>query len=337
MLLQTNSYIVPKEKRAEHARLMRRFRQILNRIGCDNFEVYEQVGANWGNSTATGRFVQIMRFRDRKHQLAVQAGERTDPTAQELIAEFCELVNYPYQQQNGFFAVGFYTSVLPVAPVRVSPPPAQAAETPTQEQAEDAAAVAGAAEEFQVEDTEAPAEMPAQETSEEKFSQQPSFAGAPLETSGQEGGTFEQIPLDDEQGASTEEETSGVDIFTQEPAEDEEEQSGFVKDQPAPAEQVEEADDWSLMNEARAIDDSEDVAEEESIGIDLHAEPANHQDRPAAPAPVGATEPPSNGEPEIDLGLDDEEPDDLAGMADRLAEVEEEQPRSKPRPPIRRR
>jgi hypothetical protein len=116
MLLQTNSYIVPKERRAEHARLMRRFRQILNNLGCDNFEVYEQVGANWSNTETSGRFVQIMRFRDRKHQLAVQNAERSDPAAQQLIAEFVELVNYPYQQQQGQFAVGFYSSVLPVAP-----------------------------------------------------------------------------------------------------------------------------------------------------------------------------------------------------------------------------
>src|SRR5207302_9713660 len=33
-----------------------------------------------------------------------------------LIAEFCDLINYPYQQQQGQFAVGFYSSVLPVAP-----------------------------------------------------------------------------------------------------------------------------------------------------------------------------------------------------------------------------
>lgn len=118
MLLQTNSYIVPKEKRAEHARLMRRFRQILNSLGCDNFEIYEQVGANWSSGQATGRCVQIMRFRDRKHQLAVQNAERSDPAAQKLIAEFCDLINYPYQQQQGQFAVGFYSSVLPVAPAR---------------------------------------------------------------------------------------------------------------------------------------------------------------------------------------------------------------------------
>lgn len=118
MLLQTNSYIVPKEKRAEHARLIRRFRQTLARLGCDSFEIYEQVGHNW-SSGETGRFVQIMRFRDRRHQLAVQGAERTDATAQALIAEFCELINFPYQQQQGLFAVGFYQGVLPMNLSRV--------------------------------------------------------------------------------------------------------------------------------------------------------------------------------------------------------------------------
>ena len=119
MLLQTNSYIVPKEKRAEHAKLLARFRQTLSRLGCDNFETYEQVGANWSGTETTGRFVQIMRFRDRKHQQHVQGAEKTDPQAQQLIKEFCELINFPYQQQQGLFAVGFYTSVLAVAPTRV--------------------------------------------------------------------------------------------------------------------------------------------------------------------------------------------------------------------------
>jgi hypothetical protein len=118
MLLQTNSYIVPKEKKTDHARIIRRFRQTLLRLGCDHFEVYEQVGSNWSNSESTGRYVQILRFVDRKHQLAVQAAERSDPIAQAVISEFCDLINFPYQQQQGLFAVGFYTSVLPIAPKR---------------------------------------------------------------------------------------------------------------------------------------------------------------------------------------------------------------------------
>jgi hypothetical protein len=118
MLLQTNSYIVPKDKRAEHARLLRRFRASLAKLGCDSFEVYEQVGSNWTTGEPTGRYVQIMRFRDRRHQVAVQAAERNDPVAQAIIAEFCQLINFPYQQQQGLFAVGFYNSVLPVAPSR---------------------------------------------------------------------------------------------------------------------------------------------------------------------------------------------------------------------------
>src|SRR5438093_471156 len=112
MLLQTNSYIVPPDKRAEHARLLRRFRQVLTRLGCDHFEVYEQVGSNWNAADVSGRVVQIMRFRDRRHQLAVQAAERNDPVAQAVIAEFCQLINFPYQQQQGLFAVGFYQAAL---------------------------------------------------------------------------------------------------------------------------------------------------------------------------------------------------------------------------------
>jgi hypothetical protein len=122
MLLQTNSYIVPKDKRSEHTRLLRKFRQTLARLGCDQFEVYEQVAANWAGGETTGRFVQIMKFRDRKHQQELQAAEKSDAAAQQLIAEFCALINFPYQQQQGLFAVGFYTSAMPVSG-SVKPPP----------------------------------------------------------------------------------------------------------------------------------------------------------------------------------------------------------------------
>ncbi|HEX8523371.1 MAG TPA: hypothetical protein VF669_14045 [Tepidisphaeraceae bacterium] len=114
MLLQTNSYIVPAEKRIEHQRLIKRFRQAMAKLGCESFDVYEQVGPNWAGNETSGRFVQIMRFRDHQHQRQVQAAERSDPTAQALIAEFCEVINLPYQQQQGLFAVGFYRSVVPV-------------------------------------------------------------------------------------------------------------------------------------------------------------------------------------------------------------------------------
>jgi hypothetical protein len=165
MLLQTNSYVVPKEKRAEHARLVRKFRQTLARLGCDQFDVFEQVGPNWGGGETTGRFVQMMRFRDRKHQVAVQTAEKQDAAAQQLIQEFCDLINFGYQQQQGLFAVGYYQSVLPVAPMRMLPvegeenlPPAegeaeeQSPETaPPQQQPETALEFAGSSEEWEVE------------------------------------------------------------------------------------------------------------------------------------------------------------------------------------------
>jgi len=134
MLLQTNSYVVPRDKRAEHARVLRRFRQALIRLGCDHFEVFEQVGANWNSTDTSGRFVQIMRFRDRKHQMFVQAAERNDPTCQALLREFCELINVSYQQQQGLFAVGFYSSFLrmPAQPQGTAPTESSAA-TPDQD------------------------------------------------------------------------------------------------------------------------------------------------------------------------------------------------------------
>lgn len=119
MLLQTNSYVVPKEKRAAHQHLMQRFRQVLMRLGCDHFEVYEQVGANWTGGETSGRFVQMMKFRDRKHCQAVQSVERNDPAAQALVREFCELINFPYQQQQGLFAHGYYHAVI--EPIRIKP------------------------------------------------------------------------------------------------------------------------------------------------------------------------------------------------------------------------
>lgn len=122
MLLQTNSYIVPRDRRSEHERLVRRFRQTFARLGCEKFEVYEQVGANWSSDEPTGRFVQIMRFRDSHHQAAVQEAERNDPGAQALIAEFCRLINFPYQQQQGLFAVGYYRGVLSSQSTSQTPP-----------------------------------------------------------------------------------------------------------------------------------------------------------------------------------------------------------------------
>jgi hypothetical protein len=110
MLLQTTSYIVPKDKRVEHARLLRRFRHILLRLGCEHFEVFEQVGANWNPNQTTGRFVQILRFHDRAAYIAHQNAEKGDAEAQKAVAEFCDLINLPYQLEQGLFAVGYYVS-----------------------------------------------------------------------------------------------------------------------------------------------------------------------------------------------------------------------------------
>lgn len=114
MLLQTNSYVVPREKRAEHARLMLRFRQCFRRLGAV-FEVYEQAGPNF-TTEGGGRFVQIMRFRDRHHQAEVHEKEQKDVAAQQLISDFCQLLNISYQQQHGLFTATYYAGILPDRP-----------------------------------------------------------------------------------------------------------------------------------------------------------------------------------------------------------------------------
>src|SRR5207237_1116112 len=125
------SYLVPQDRRAEHERIVRRIRQTMLRLGCDQFEVYEQVGHNWTplkGGKGHYRFVQMMRFRDRGHHQAVQAAERTDPAVQQLIREFCGLINLTQQQESNSFATGFYSSVVytgvgELAPVAADSPP----------------------------------------------------------------------------------------------------------------------------------------------------------------------------------------------------------------------
>jgi hypothetical protein len=292
MLLQTNSYIVPKERRAEHARLMRRFRQILHRIGCDNFEVYEVVGNNWSSGSATGRFVQIMRFRDRKHQLAVQNLERTDPTAQELIAEFCELVNYPYQQQNGLFAVGFYSNVLPVSPGRSAAPAAGGGEAAAAQEDTPTDAVPGS--EFGSQQTETEAHHDAGIMGE----QASTYAQMPLDEEGAQAGDQPSEEPTAQEGEFVADET----LAAAEEGVGEEEQPVA---EPAVAAEPNEGDEWALMDEARVPDDAED----EPLGVDLQTGPVE------GPAPE-----PVNGE--AHLGPEEEE-DDLARMADRLAESDD--------------
>ena len=200
MLLQTNSYIVPKDRRAEHARLLRRFRQTLARLGCDQFECYEQVGQNWSSEQTSGRFVQIMRFRDRAHQLAVQAGERNDPAAQQLIGEFCELINFPYQQQHGLFAVGFYTGIMPSATARHEAPQAEEQTSGETEFASAQAAAAALAVVAEVpppdQQTYAAAPAGSQQTAVDQQAEDASpFADAPAH-----GAELHPVPLDEEPG-----------------------------------------------------------------------------------------------------------------------------------------
>jgi len=113
MLVQTNTYQVPLDKREQHLRLMRKFQQCLRRLGCDGFTVQEQTASNFAPSVgSTSRFVQTMRFRDRRHYEAVQEAERQDRIAQDLIREFCELIDFTAQREQGSFSVDYYNVVV---------------------------------------------------------------------------------------------------------------------------------------------------------------------------------------------------------------------------------
>jgi hypothetical protein len=112
MLLQTNSYLVPADKREAHARLMRLFQEVLLRLGCEHFEVYERLSEDGQRSAAAVRYVQLMRFRDRRHHQAHQEAERGDETAQQLIREFSHLVGLPEQLEHGTFTIGYYDSLI---------------------------------------------------------------------------------------------------------------------------------------------------------------------------------------------------------------------------------
>jgi hypothetical protein len=129
MLMQTNSYVVPSNKRQEHERIIRRIRQALLRVGCDQFEVYEQVGGNWAPLKGGGvRFIQIMRFHDRQHHHQIQEAEKNDPAVQQLIGEFMELIDLPEQQAQGQFAMGHYSRISAATPqelAQMQPAPIQ--------------------------------------------------------------------------------------------------------------------------------------------------------------------------------------------------------------------
>ncbi len=121
MLLQTNSYVVPKEKRTEHARLIKRFRALMIKLGCEDFDVCEQTGPNWSTEVG-GRFVQLMRFKDEAHQKAVREAEQSDASAQDLVREFCELVDYNYQHQQGLATTAYYRSLNTPPALRANAP-----------------------------------------------------------------------------------------------------------------------------------------------------------------------------------------------------------------------
>ena len=103
MLLQTNSYIVPADRRADHARLIRKFRQALSRIGCDQFEVYEQVGPNWSPGAMREICPESCAFATASINKPCRRLKETIQDRSKSSPNFATLINFPYQQQARLF------------------------------------------------------------------------------------------------------------------------------------------------------------------------------------------------------------------------------------------
>ncbi len=143
MLLQTNSYLVPRDRLRAHDLLMSRFRQCFERMGLpsSDFDVFRQAGEGFTSDRTTPgvRCVQMMRFRDRDHFNTVRQTEEGDAEAKRLVDELCRLVDLPAQQRTGHFGGAFYTA----APLEQSTTlaPAKPAHTDGSQEAEEEVAV----------------------------------------------------------------------------------------------------------------------------------------------------------------------------------------------------
>ena len=278
----------------EHQRLLRRFRQTLERLGCENFEVYEQVGANWSSGDNSGRFVQIMRFRDRRQQQAVQAAERADPGAQAVIAEFCNLINFPYQQQQGLFAVGFYTSTLPVSMRRSLPPPVESIEENLSDEGEaDETELDEILESVEGED---PAEQTEEEATDEANSSEADFEAQSVEE--EDTGTVaidEETPADELEGGTED------DLLAEEEplAEDEE----LAEEELHAEEELPAGEDLQAEEELQAGEDlsAEDETSDEAVAAEQ--EPELQDDL---------------AQPDAESGLVDEPVNEYAASAQRI-------------------
>ncbi len=115
MLLQTNSYLVPRDRMAAHDELMRRFAACFARLGVAEgaFELFRQTSAEYRPDTAAAaqRVTQILRFDDRKQQEAVHEAEAHDAEAAALVGELRKLVDLDEQAARGHFTSSYYASV----------------------------------------------------------------------------------------------------------------------------------------------------------------------------------------------------------------------------------
>jgi len=112
MLLQTNAYSLPRDKQDQHSLIVKRFEDSFSKLGA-SFEVYQQVSADFSDTSggSTLRFVQIMKFKDLAHLEKVRQAELADPACRQLVADFCDLVDYAAQLGSGSYLPGYYASL----------------------------------------------------------------------------------------------------------------------------------------------------------------------------------------------------------------------------------
>jgi hypothetical protein len=130
MLLQTNSYLVPRDRIRAHDDLMRRFRSCFSRLGLETqqFEVLRETGPEFSTPrTSAVRHVQVVRFRDKDQYDLIHDAEAADPEAQELVAEFARLVELEAQQRRGHFVGTYYVQ----SDLSAKPQPTLPAHEPT--------------------------------------------------------------------------------------------------------------------------------------------------------------------------------------------------------------
>ncbi|MEM7808642.1 MAG: hypothetical protein AAF561_11060 [Planctomycetota bacterium] len=126
MLLQTNSYLVPRHRLREHDDLMRQFVACFRRLGVADgaFEVFQSLDHEYRqhDNQPHQRITQILRFRDHDQQQAVHRAEASDPEAAELVEKLRRLVDLDEQAARKQFTSNYYGQIILTGSPQASAP-----------------------------------------------------------------------------------------------------------------------------------------------------------------------------------------------------------------------